>query len=205
MRLFVSLFVGVVSVNGAGTSVMVCKGDFPARKSVCDGLSANLRDMVPSEAMSCSSVGSASQFASVLKGRDSSGWIPIDFASEGTISLSMQNLQTSPVDVSYDDCNSASSLPDLDATKRYLAVLLLDNQAAQGSLELNRATGDPKTRLEMRSSIKFYDTHLLADSNFRAQLADEFQKCELSTMYCLLKFNSLVISKVASLVMNSYI
>jgi hypothetical protein len=110
----------------------------------------------------------------------------------------------SPVYVSFGDCNTPRSLPDLQADRRYLAVVLLNNQGAKGSQDLNAATHDTATRIEIMSKINYYDTGLLAKKDFRMELADQLRKCQISEVYCTLRFNSMVISKEAMIVMDSY-
>jgi hypothetical protein len=196
-----------VIARDSGTAVMICKSDFPARQSACDRIAPHLKDIVPSEMMLCSKAVSPSDLASLLTRGSKAGWTSLDFSSEGALVQSLEYLpvMASPLYISYGDCNSARSLPDLEASKRYVAVVLLDNEAAQGSRALNQVTGDTFTRLEIESTIKFYDTNLLTDSDFRSQLADQLLKCQGSLNYCSLQFNSLVISKEASIVMDSYL
>ena len=197
----------LVTGRESGTSIVVCKGNFPARKSACDSIDPKLKDLVPSEIMQCTSPASASQMASLLLKGGSDGWVSLDFSTEGALSRSLDYMPVlaAPLYVSYGDCNSARSLPELDENKRYVAVVLLNNEAARGSLALNAATHDTATRLELESEIKFYDTNLLASEDFRSQLADQFVKCQGKQDYCALQFNSLVISKEANIVMNSYL
>ncbi len=195
-----------LAAKSSGSSVMICRGDFPARRSACDSIPANLRDIVPSEMMLCSRVGTPSQFAGLLH-TGNTDWVSLDFSSQGALanSLATMPVSASPVQVSYNDCNNPRDLPQLDKDTRYVAVILLNNAGAQGSQELNAVTNDTPSRIEMVSKIYFYDTGYLSRGDVRSELADQFNKCQIAEDYCRLKFDSLVISKEASLVLNSYL
>ena len=212
----VSLFVAIAhAVPDVPTSVMVCRGEFPARRSVCTDQKSNTRDIVPMQRMTCSKAVSPSDWSAVLSGSLMSeiATSALNFQSEASVAASLGyiTLSDNKVFVSYGDCNANSNLPDLAADKRYVAVIVLDNVAAKESMALNKETRDfdttnrdPVTRVEMISNVYYYETSLLANSDFRSTLASAYKNCAASTSYCTLPFNSLSPAYTASLILDAY-
>lgn len=206
------LFVFIAITNAAlpdmATSVMVCRGEFPARRSACDDLPPTVSDMVPMQRMTCSKAISPSVWAAVLNGQARPGFAPtaFKFQSGAAVAASLETIiiGNSNVYVSFGDCNSKSQIPDLAKDKQYAAVILLDNRTAQQSVNLNRATMDSASRIEMKSTIFFYETGLLANRDFRKILASNYRDCAGSTSYCSLPFNSQSLAYTGTFILESY-
>jgi hypothetical protein len=204
-----SLYVAITNaVPDMATSVMVCRGEFPARRSACDDLPPTVSDMVPMQRMTCSKAVSPSEWAAVLSGQARPGLASsaFKFESEAAVAASLEtiNIVNSNVYVSFGDCNSKGHIPDLAEDKQYAAVLLLDNKTAQQSVNLNSATRDSASRIEMKSTIFFYDTALLANGDFRKMLASNYRDCAGSTTYCSLPFNSQSLAYTGTFILESY-
>ena len=199
---------GALSLADASTSVVLCGGDFIARQSACDSVSADVRDLVPSENYACTEAAEPGVLSAFLRDGKFGGWIPaaINLDSQGEVMRLMNALPVTPatIEVIFNDCNSPKSLPPLEAGKQYAAVILLDNAAAEGSVALNIGTNDSNTRVEMKSRIVFIEYGLLNSKDFRTFLQDEFSKCQGSHI-CELKYDSRLITREATLIMESYL
>ena len=159
-------------------SVMICKGSFSARRSVCSSLSAATKDVIPSELWMCSEPVTPGEMSEVFSG-SSSGSLKLDFSSPGSLQLSLTSLETRRnVLVSYGDCNSASSLPDLEDGASYFAILLLDKNTAKDSLTLNSQSLPGSARIDLQTSVNILDVKLFSDSTLSSKLAADFSTCE---------------------------
>lgn len=204
-----SLFVAITNaLPDMATSVMVCRGEFPARRSACDDLPPTVSDMVPMQRMTCSKAISPSVWAAVLNGQARPGFAPsaFKFESGAAVAASLETIiiGNSNVYVSFGDCNSKSQIPALAKDTQYAAVILLDNKTAQQSVNLNSATRDSASRIEMKSTIFFYENGLLANEDFRKILASNYRDCAGSTSYCSLPFNSQSLAYTGTFILESY-
>ena len=190
--------------SSATSSVVICKGPFAVRQSVCDSIPAAVKDVTPIESLDCSAAVAPNDFAALLKG--TATWGKLDFASTATLKSTARSMRSrTTIQLSFGDCNSATNLPSLDANGDYLAIVILNNAGAINSLALNKATNSGSTRVSMRSTVWYFTLAQLVDGVARATLVDSFNSCQISAGYCTLPFNMDVSTKEGLVALNKYL
>ena len=180
-----SLLLGKKSTPSTdASSVMICTGGFSVRRSVCATISDATKDIIPTETLTCSKPLSTGEMSDVFSGSNEA--LALDVTSPGALQLSLGKIERpNKVLVSYGDCNSVSTLPDLEEGASYFAILVLDNQNAKDSIVLNSQSVPGSARIDMQNSINILDVKLFSDSTLAAKLSADFLNCQsASTAPC---------------------
>ena len=187
------LLICVAPTRGAddASAVVLCQGEFPVRQSACDRVPANQKDVVLAETFSCTQIMTPADMSRLI--------------STDSSSLKSFPVGQTQIDVMFSDCAHSSALPALDQAVSYVAVILLDNNAALESAELKKMGGDAPDKVTMMSNVYFYDVALLSESDFTSSLASALRACSGKTSVCILPYNSFVISKPAIVEIPAYL
>lgn len=194
----------VLAIQRPPAAVVLCRGAFGVRQSVCDQFAAEVKDVVPSEIFDCTEPASPATFAALLKGQPTPDWVSMDFSSARTVSYSLSQLNCGRhIEVAYGDCEAQASFPRLDSETEYLVLIVLDEKAARSSLAMNRVVQDGSNRVEVFNPVKYIDMHALVDENFRRSLADGFIECQSGDDVCTVRFSTNIVSKDAFLAFDN--
>ena len=159
------------------SSVMICTGNFAARRSVCSSITDATKDVIPSELFLCSKAMTTGAASDVFSG--SSETVKLNFASPGALKLSLDSMLTpNKVLVSYGDCNSVSNLPDLETGRVYFSILVLDNMHSKDSVTLNSLSTPGSARVDIQNPVDILDIDLFSDPSLAAQIAGDFMHCQ---------------------------
>lgn len=182
---FAAFLISVTRASTDATAVVLCRDAFPVRKSACDSVPADQKNVVPTQSMRCTEPMSVNEMSQLL-------------SSPETSRLDSIKVGETVVNVMYNDCGNPSALPALESGVNYLAVIVLDNNAAFESSELQKILGPGATdKVTIMSSVYYYETSQLGDPKFRTALASAFHECNGKKSVCKLPYNSMVISKPA--------
>jgi hypothetical protein len=162
------------------SSVMICTGGFFVRRSVCSAISDATKDVIPTETLVCTKPLTTGEVSDVFSGSSES--LKLDFTSHGALQLSLGKIdRPNKVLVSYGDCNSVSSFPDLEEGATYFAIIVLDNHSAKDSVVLNSQSVPGSARVDMMNPLNILDVQLFSDSTLAAKLSADFMTCQSSS------------------------
>lgn len=166
------------------SSIMICTGGFFVRRNVCSAISDATKDVIPTETLTCSNPLTTGEASDVFAGSNEA--LKLDVSSPGALQLSLGKIERPhKVLLSYGDCNSVSTLPDLEEAASYFAILVLDNQSARDSLVLNSQSVPGSARIDMQNSINILDVKLFDDTTLASKLSADFLNCQsTSTSPC---------------------